>query len=300
MEPSTPLVSVVIPAFNRAFILPEALDSVLAQTYKDFEVIVVDDGSTDNTEEVLQPYIQRRGVRFLVQANQGPAAARNRGIEAARGKYVAFLDSDDLWLPIKLSVQIPRMEAHPEAVMSYGNVLNFTPETGAVRLRYRRKAMRSGDLYHLLVYKKILCLPSTVVVRKEVAQRVGGFDEALRRSEDRDFSIRMARQGPFLGSPEPVSVMRLHDCVNPKDVADDLPYDAVYNADQRVVGKMLESDPGLRSIARRIRSRYHFVWGLGYLAAGERRKARVQFWRSVCENPLQLRAYFDGTRSLLR
>src|SRR4051794_36269759 len=131
MGEANPLVSVVIPAFNRAFILPEALDSVLAQTFKDFELIVVDDGSTDDTEEVLRPYVERRGVRFLPQANQGPAAARNRGIEAARGKYVAFLDSDDLWLPIKLSVQIPRMEAHPEAVMSYGNVLNFTPETGA-------------------------------------------------------------------------------------------------------------------------------------------------------------------------
>src|SRR5689334_6850738 len=110
---ANPLVSVVIPAFNRAFILPEALDSVLAQTWKDFEVLVVDDGSTDNTEEVLEPYVARHGVRFLRQANQGPAAARNRGIEAARGKYVAFLDSDDLWLPIKLAVQIPRMEAQP-------------------------------------------------------------------------------------------------------------------------------------------------------------------------------------------
>src|SRR5689334_17679721 len=122
MNEANPLVSVVIPAFNRAFILPEALDSVLAQTWKDFEILVVDDGSTDDSETALRPYVERFGVRFLRQANQGPAAARNRGIEAARGKYVAFLDSDDLWLPIKLSAQIPRMEAHPDVVMSYGNV----------------------------------------------------------------------------------------------------------------------------------------------------------------------------------
>jgi hypothetical protein len=110
----------------------------------------------------------------------------------------------------------------------------------------------------------------------------------------------MAHHGPFIGTPEPVSIMRLHDAANPKDAADDLPYDAVFEADRKVVGKILQSDPALRGIERRIWSRYHFVWGLGYLAAGSARKARRQFWESLRCNPFQLRAYYDGARSLLR
>jgi glycosyltransferase involved in cell wall biosynthesis len=299
-EKNVPLVSVVIPAFNRAAVLPEALDSVLAQTWKDFEVLVVDDGSTDDTESVLRPYVERDGIRLLRQANGGPSAARNRGIAAARGKYVAFLDSDDLWLPIKLAIQIPLLEARPAAVMAYGNLLNFDPDRGTLRLRYRPRSMRTGDLYRLLVYKKLLCQASTVVVRTAVARRVGGYDESLRRSEDRDFSTRLAREGPFLGVPEPLAIMRLHGDANPKDVADDLPYDSVRDAEAQIIRKMLAYDPSLTGIARRIHARYHLVWGLGYLAAGARKQARREFWHSIRSNPFQMRAYFDGARSLLR
>src|SRR5437763_727417 len=104
----------------------------------------------------------------------------------------------------------------------------------------------------VVVYKKLFCQPSSVIVRTAVAERVGGFDETLRRSEDRDFSVRMARQGPILGIPEALALMRLHGAANPKDAADDLPYDTVRAAEQRIIRKMLAGDPSLHSIARRI------------------------------------------------
>ena len=108
-----PLVSVVIPTYNRAWVIKEAVDSVLAQDYKDFELIIVDDGSTDNTSDVLASYGE--DVRVLFQENRGVSAARNRGVAEASGHFVAFLDSDDLWLPKKLSIQVEFFSKTPDA-----------------------------------------------------------------------------------------------------------------------------------------------------------------------------------------
>jgi len=111
-----PLVSVIIPTYNRAWVLKEAIDSVLAQEFKDFELIVVDDGSTDNTGEILDSYEQ--DILVLRQSNKGVSAARNRGIDAAEGRLIAFLDSDDLWLPRKLSSQVDFFNSNPAAVIT--------------------------------------------------------------------------------------------------------------------------------------------------------------------------------------
>jgi GT2 family glycosyltransferase len=297
---TTPLVSIVIPTYNRAHLLGEALDSVFSQTWKQFEAIVVDDGSTDATPEVLYPYVERFGLRVERQANGGPSAARNRGIAAARGKYVAFLDSDDLWLPVKLAVQIPRLEAQPSAVMSYSNFLSFDPDKGTMRTRYPAREVRSGDLYRALVCKKLHCAPPTVVVRKAVAERVGGFDESLRLSEDRDFHIRVARMGPVQGVQEPLAIVRMHGVAHPKDPTVRLSRAAMRAAQESVLHKTLAGDPSLRGIAGRVHAIYHLGWGLGHLAVQERKQARREFLRSIRYNPFQLRVYLDLTRSLLR
>ncbi|MCK4819314.1 glycosyltransferase family 2 protein, partial [bacterium] len=115
-----PNVSVIIPTCNRAEYITQAIDSVLAQTYTDYEIIVVDDGSTDNTKEVMEPYMDR--IRYIYQENAGVSAARNTGIKAAKGDWVAFLDSDDEWLPGKLAVQIRAVERHPQLVAHMVNV----------------------------------------------------------------------------------------------------------------------------------------------------------------------------------
>ncbi len=109
-----PKVSVIIPTFNCAVYLPQAIESVLGQTWQDFELIVVDDGSTDDTCQVLAPYQNR--LVYLYQENQGESSARNKGIQVAQGEYLAFLDSDDLWLATKLERQITVLEAWPSAV----------------------------------------------------------------------------------------------------------------------------------------------------------------------------------------
>src|SRR5690349_3602213 len=106
-----PKVSVIIPTYNRAQFIARAVDSVLEQTYKDFEIIVIDDGSSDNTQEILKAYEGK--IRYVYQQNKGISAARNRGIQEAKGEYIAFLDSDDVWKPEKLSVQVAILDVNP-------------------------------------------------------------------------------------------------------------------------------------------------------------------------------------------
>src|SRR5918996_212462 len=123
-------VSVVIPTYNYGRYLPEAVESVLHQTFPDLEVIVVDDGSTDDTRELIGRFGDK--VCYIYQRNQGLPAARNTGIRAARGEYVGFLDSDDLWLPGKLALQVPRLDSRQAVGLVYADALFFSDETQAV------------------------------------------------------------------------------------------------------------------------------------------------------------------------
>src|SRR3989304_595361 len=113
-----PRVSVIIPTYNTAHYIAPAVESVLGQTYQDTEIIVVDDGSTDNTRTVLTPYMDR--IQYIVQDNKGRSEARNRGIHQSQGEFIAFLDADDLWLPDKLSQQVAALDEHEQAVLAYG------------------------------------------------------------------------------------------------------------------------------------------------------------------------------------
>jgi glycosyltransferase involved in cell wall biosynthesis len=181
-----PLVSVIIPAFNRGWCLREAVDSVLAQEFTDFELIVVDDGSTDGTAELLEAY--RPKVRLLRQANRGVSAARNRGIAAARGELIAFLDSDDLWLPKKLSTQVEFFRVHPDALIVQ------TEECWVRKGRRVNPGKRHRKLSGMIFEPSLdLCLvsPSAVMVRRELFDRVGLFDEGLPACEDYDLWLRV-------------------------------------------------------------------------------------------------------------
>lgn len=208
---SDPLVSVVIPTYNRAHIVGEAIESVLSQTYENVEVIVVDDGSTDNTFESLSPLIPT--IRLLRQENAGPSAARNRGIAAANGEFVAFLDSDDLWLPEKLARQMALMQSIPEPVPCC--LCN-------IAMRWRDKECLSFDVAGLnpslpegiwlnvaeVLATRFLLFNQGIVVRKTVLENVGGFDENLRYLEDHALALRLSLEGPWAYIREPLVVWR--------------------------------------------------------------------------------------------
>ena len=189
-----PLISVIIPTYNVGELLAESLKSVFAQTYPRYEVIVVDDGSTDNTTEVVREFKDR--ILYLYQDNHGPSAARNKGIKRGQGKYFCFLDADDLWTPNKLEVQVAFMERHSDIGLVFSDCERFDSKgvigaPGVIAQRFYLPYTPIPDAFMKLVMRNFIVL-STVMVRKRCLDKVGLFDENLRSVEDRDLWLRIA------------------------------------------------------------------------------------------------------------
>ncbi len=195
---STPLVSAIIPTYNRAAFLREAIDSVLAQTERDFELIVVDDGSSDETRSLCGSYGDK--LRYFFQSPRGVSAARNSGLRQARGRWVAFLDSDDLWAPNKLARQVEWMAAHPEILLCYTDEIWIRRGRRVNQKKIHHKA--GGWIYPLCLP---LCLisPSSVLMRRELFEQAGVFDEALPICEDYDLWLRLTArfEAGFIAAP---------------------------------------------------------------------------------------------------
>ncbi len=200
---SPPLVSVILPTYNRAWIVGEAVESVLGQDYPHLELIVVDDGSTDGTPELLAAYGDR--LRCIRQENQGVSAARNTGIRHATGYLIALLDSDDMWLPGKLSAQIDHFDAHPETLICQTEEIWIR---NGVRVNPgKRHRKQSGMIFERSL---ALCLvsPSAVMLRRSLLDEVGLFDEALPACEDYDLWLRITRKHPVHLIDTPLIVKR--------------------------------------------------------------------------------------------
>ena len=199
------VVSVVIPAYNRPAYLREALDSVAGQTCRDLETIVVDDGSSENLEPVVVGHAVK--PRFIRQDHRGAAAARNRGIAEARGEWIAFLDSDDLWLPAKLERYFESIRASPDAPIWYGPMDAIDEHRRPVA--GRTKACHAGRITPALFESTFVHVP-TVVCRRTVLLEHGGFDESLRVCEDHDLWLRISVRHPFGLVEPPLALRRLH------------------------------------------------------------------------------------------
>jgi glycosyltransferase involved in cell wall biosynthesis len=203
-----PLVTVVIPTFNRAHCIARAIGSVERQTYRSLEIIVVDDGSSDGTAEVVQNLRCVRPLTFLrLNPNQGAAAARNRGIAAARGDYVAFLDSDDEWHPRKLERQLEALsERGPEFGACYTAIVSYDD---AGRLRGLSRAVEEGDIERPLLTHNLVGSTSAVIVRRALLDAIGGFNPTLRSCQDWDLWLRLARLTRFACVPEILTVLHV-------------------------------------------------------------------------------------------
>lgn len=171
--------------------LVQAVESALAQTYTDYELIVVDDGSGPGTRAALEPYMSR--IRYVYRENAGPSAARNTGIRESGGELLAFLDHDDLYLPEKMAVQVEFMDAHPEFPLTYHAVEYFT---GKGALDYAAREGPSGDVLAAL-YKRIFLITLAVMCRRDCFEKAGYFDEEMRFAQDYDMWLRMALHFQF-------------------------------------------------------------------------------------------------------
>jgi glycosyltransferase involved in cell wall biosynthesis len=200
-----PLASVVIICFNHGRFLAEAIESALAQTLRDVEVVVVDDGSTDDTPAVAGRFAS---VRYVRQENQGMAAARNAGIAASRGRYVAFLDADDRLLPEALSSGTECFRQHPESAFVSGHYLKIDAEGRPIPTE-PRPCVRS-DHYRVLLRENYIGMHATVLFRRDALERVGGFDRRLRACDDYDIYLRIARTQPAYCHDRTVAEYRWH------------------------------------------------------------------------------------------
>jgi glycosyltransferase involved in cell wall biosynthesis len=194
-------ISVIIPTYNRREFLARAIDSVLDQGWRDFELIVVDDGSTDETARSVASYGGR--VRYLYQENRGPAAARNTGVRAAEGEFIAFLDSDDRFAPEKLAVQQAAMAARPEYLISHTDEIWY--RRGEL-LHQKKKHFRPHGFIFGECLKLCVVGMSTVMLRREFFEKVGYFDEELPCCEDYDLWLRASVSLPFLKVDRPLTI----------------------------------------------------------------------------------------------
>jgi glycosyltransferase involved in cell wall biosynthesis len=187
-----PCVSVIIPTYNRCWILKEAIDSVLSQKFSDFEVIVVDDGSTDATDALLSTYGEQ--ITSICQKNKGVSAARNAGISHARGDFIAFLDSDDMWLPEKLTCQHDFFQSHPEALICQTDEIWIR---NGVRVNPKNRHKKPSGMIFEPSLQLCLVSPSAVMIKRSLFDAVGLFNESFPACEDYDLWLRIGLYYPI-------------------------------------------------------------------------------------------------------
>lgn len=273
----SPRVSVVIPTYNRAQFIASAIESVLTQTFGDFELIVVDDGSTDRTSEIVTSISDPRVV-FVRQENAGRSTARNRALALAKGAYIAFLDSDDLYLPGKLALQIQYMDQHPEAGMIYTSACCIDADGNDLPERY--EASRSGRIYaDIAFFRPVTITLPTVVVRREILEQVGGFDEQMNRFEDTDMWRRVSKVTDIHAISVDTCKLRTHDdnglrAQNPDQIVSSIEYYA---------RKILREDADVSALRlRQGLGGLHYYYGRAFMTvAGWEAHSRKLFARAL-------------------
>lgn len=290
MPETSPLVSIVIPAYRRADFLNQAIDSVLTQTLADYELIVVDDCSG---EEIVRQYRLPPGARLIVRAeNSGRASVpRNDGLRAARGRYVAFMDMDDIWAPEKLAEQAAVLEAHPEVGLTF---CHYTIVDEALRPRKRQpRPTRLGrDILRQLLAANVIHTPSQVLIRRSVLEEVGGFDDAIFCSADWDLWTRLARVTAFHADARPLMLYR---CSAGQQSRNKLRmYQGAIMAREKALDWVARERPDLLPVLRRRLAYLYCRYARWQLRSGEALSA-VSRSLSIARtlNPLNWRAY-DG------
>lgn len=304
-----PKVSIIVPAYNAGRFLLEALESAFAQTYQNTEIIVVNDGSTDDTEELLRPWYGR--IIYLVQENKGLPSALNVGLQRARGDYIAILDADDIWERDKIAAQIALMEAYPDVGLSYTNFLpfgdpvafrtGFDENNGALR-RYCSTAVASdvylitsSCLFRDLLVEQGFPKPSSTMIRKICFERVGTFNERLTFCQDTEMTLRMSKYFQFAYIDRCLLKRRIH-----AGSLASMQTQRYYALEHIEMFRTLDSFVSLtheeKVQCRRVLASYHAA--AGYIEFSERRMAlsRRHFLSSLKLNPTAWTlAYFSAS-----
>jgi glycosyltransferase involved in cell wall biosynthesis len=287
---------VVVPVYNGERYLREALDSVFVQTFQDYEVVCIDDGSKDSSLDILETYGPR--VRILRQANQGACAARNAGVLATSAPYIAFLDQDDRWYPHHLEQQVAALDAEPDVVLVLCNS-DRMDEHGRITqvgaAASERETRRFSPLGRLIDEDQLLS--SAMLARRDAFVRAGMYDQELRGYEDFDLSARLRQQGRFAFLEQSGMCYRVHAASLSHAAGE-----AVVRSRERFLLKMrglYARDGEKQGLIRTMLAECYSDWGMRAIQAGDRERGRQLLRRSICHNPLKFRTYSRWIRSFL-
>ena len=293
----TPLVSVVLPTYNRAQLLPRAISSVLAQSHSKFELIIVDDGSVDNTADVVSEFSDPRIVFRKLETNQGAPHARNVGIEISRGEFLAFLDSDDEWRSEKLAKQV-QLFSESQSVGAVGAGISIQHRAGKEFVtKHFIPTKRIGNIQReLLSGRSFPGKPlwpgstSSIMIRRECFDKVGPFDENLRCAQEHDLYIRLSRFFDFAAVPE---VLVIRHCEAKERLST--------GWDGQVLGKrrFLEKYQTQFPVFSRLKGNFAYHLGVRLIRDGHMVEGRRYLVQAVVSCPTRLRYWYHLTRSLL-
>jgi glycosyltransferase involved in cell wall biosynthesis len=274
-----PKISVVIPTHNRAELLALAIRSALGQTFREIEIIVVDDASSDHTPKVVESFGSDK-IRYVRHENcRGPAAARNSGIDQACGEYVAFLDDDDEWFPRKLELQMEVMRKSPSSVgLVYSGYVVVDSQSGKVL--GERVPEKRGDLSKEMLVENHIGGTTCALIRRNCFESVGVFDERLPPFEDYDLWIRLSQQFQF----DYVKEALFRYCIHSNNISSNL------DARWKAMDMMLQMYGAARSMKKYLSSGY-FSLGVGYCNRKEMRTGRRALRKAVQLNPWDIRHY---------
>jgi glycosyltransferase involved in cell wall biosynthesis len=279
-----PRVSIIVPAYNAAVYLSYAIDSVLAQTYPGWEIVIVDDGSTDNTREVVDSYrpkLQGK-LQYIHQPNRGLPAARNTGIRAARGEFIALLDADDVWLPHRLARGLAVLDAHPETGLVHARVVRIDPRGSVTgQLKVEPKYM-SGRIACYIYTRRAHIVCPTVMFRRSCLEAVGWFDEAMQATEDRDLWFRIALRYQVAYIDEVLAQYR----ISPSSMTSNL--DRLLKGQLYFVAKHRNSGAATRLEYLQALGNIHRELGDSLFRGGAVMRAIGSYFRAVRYNPLSV------------
>ncbi|PJE64583.1 MAG: hypothetical protein COU90_01965 [Candidatus Ryanbacteria bacterium CG10_big_fil_rev_8_21_14_0_10_43_42] len=282
-----PLVSVVLPTYNRARVLPKSIDSILAQTFTDFELIIVDDGSTDNTKRLVTDYSARDSrVRYVKhEANRGLAAGRNTGAREAHGRYIANNDSDDVWISDKLEKDVAAIQsASPNVGVVYSRLKKTLGNGTEVYVPADNWQWLNGNLHRSILEGNFITMQVTLI-KKECFQNAGWFDEEFPAVQEGDFLLRVAKKYEFLYRPE-VGVIA---AVSPDSIT--------ANQGKRLTGKEMLFNKHLIDFKKYPHALARFSYSLGHAFSlrGDMKRGRKYLflaWRNHLSHPKYLLAFF--------
>jgi len=293
-----PKVSVIIPTYNCARYLPEAIESVLEQSYQDFEVVIVDDGPTDNTREIVSEYVKKFSgkIKYFFQANSGAVVARNAAIKSSSGEYIAVLDADDIWLSGRLEEGVKVLEREPDVGLVHANISWMKEDGRVVSSPVRKKEFLSGRIFKEIFLRDAHISMPTVLVRSECFERVGLFDEHLTKlgCQDREMWLRVAQKYKFYYIDKVFGLYRMRSGSVSRD------RDKMLKARYYVVDKFCREGTVGFLLKNRALARIHSEVGNLFLWEGKFSGARREFWTSIMYWPLAFWSWANFVKTMLK